>query len=349
VLALSDDEDGDLVLPVSSVTPGPDGRFVVDGLSDGEYRLRLADRDRVLVGGARTYRPGADVRLITSTLTGAAKLVPVGEWIDDETGLPNPLQDGTLTIWPPDRERDRQRVHFSRFRDEPGHSVADGPVEPGVYRGTLEVQGYKPVAIDRLVVPDGERAPRIRVRLKEPKGRIEGSVRDAAGRRPPGEIGVRVMTTLSTATLRTATVGDDGSFAVAVPLERPFDAIVEIESARLRVAPRRIDLDANAFARVDFVVEPAGAIRVRAPAGRVPKFRVVATAQRLGADGRATGTDRTVELDAAWITAHGPERTLGGLEAGRYRLRVAWDGDGWPEQTVDVAVGATTDVDLRAP
>jgi hypothetical protein len=317
-----------------------DGRFAIEGIGDGEYQLALDDRDRPLMNGERRIRAGmTGIRLIAPTAAEAERLMPVGELTDAESGLPIRPPIAVLIVHRIDAPAEVHTITMSLFASEPGHVRALNPLTPGAYQGTLSVLGYRPVPIGRLAVPDGDHAPRIVLALTDPIGRVEGVVRGADGRRPPGDIRVR-------AEGRSVSLGADGAYVLAVPRETGWSSDVELDGDHVRAPSQHVKFEAPGVAHADFVVEAAGAIRVRLPAGRSPKFRVVVTARPLG---HADDEPRTLELDAAWVAANGFERTLGGVAAGRYRVSIAWDGDAWPASEVEVKLGETTALDVRAP
>src|SRR5262249_12860158 len=161
---------------------------------------------------------------------------------------------------------------------------------------------------------------------KDAAGRIEGSVRDTAGRRPPGEIAVHVSTAFSPVVLRSAAGREDGAYTGAVPSRGPYPADASLASPLFTAPPPPAQFDSGGAARAAFVVEPAGSLRVRLPARRSPTWRVVVTARPQG----GASEERSLDIDAAWIAAHGAERVLGGLAPGRYWILVAWDGEAWP-------------------
>jgi hypothetical protein len=313
------------------------GRFRFTGLGDGEYLIRSGDEAfEVLNAHAPAKSGDASSRLVAVRAEDRERLVIGGEWTDAVTGAPVHLRFGTFVLESaPDGFRGRE-IAFSPFGEAGSGRTSSEPVLPGTYSGIVRMYGY---ADHRTTVrvPDGRQTALIRARL-EPGGLIEGTVRRDDGRPLVGRVEVVCND-------RRAHVDSGGAFSLTGPFEE--EVCLRVDADWLR-GHRSVSVSRGGTAHgVDLVVEPAGAIALRLPDGRVPAHRVVATVWRV--DGPNPMYAPTLEIDRAWLAANPPSRTLGGLAPGRYRVDLAWDGEALPERTVDVVAGVTVPIDVSKP
>jgi len=230
------------------------------------------------------------------------------------------------------------RLHLEASGAGDGVYRSNGSIAPGTYEGTIHVTGYREFQVASLRVVAGGVPPRVRASL-EPANAIRGRVLDGDGRRPPGAIVVRAGD-------RTARVGDDGSFRLAIVDRLDYRLVVEGDWVeRLDQGP----YDGREAEPVLLVVRSAGAMRLRLADGRIPETAVYVTiAHPPEEDGSRAASDLAAFRNAD--LRKGPAfRTVGGLVPGRYMLTTAWDGKPGEPRVVEVRAGVTTDVEIRAP
>jgi hypothetical protein len=316
---------------------GREGAFSFTGLGPGEYVIDARDRERlVVVEPSAPVRAGDGAIRVVAVSPEQQELLQVeGEWIDASTGRAVDVPVGPLAIDAREGAPARD-LFFLPFGK--GLARTTKALPPGTYSGTLRLNGYADARIPALVVPDGSRPARLRGTL-EPAGVIEGTVRRADGKALADSVADVVCKD------RRARVAPDGSFT----LRGPFEAYrtVELDSASLRADPVRVYVLRGTPARVEIVAQSAGAVALRIPDGTPPKFRVTATLSPIDS---GTGAEPvTLEIDRAWLSAHPPSRTAGGLVPGRYRVELVWDGDALPSRTIEIAAGNVVELDVSKP
>lgn len=311
-----------------------DGTFRFEGVGDGEYQVVPDSPSESWAGAAPRVRAGSDLTLVLATAADESRLHLEAEWIDARDGLPLARSSfGLVTM--KGSSSDPIDATLLQVAGTPGLWRSQSTLPPGTYDVFVRVPGYREARAVGVAMPAGSSPARLRQRL-EPAGRIEGSVLGADGKPVPGQIEVRAWT-------YSVVARPDGSFVLAVASEGDVDVVVSGEHVRAQTA--RVVLPPAGAARLDVVVERAGALLLRLADGQVPL-----QALRISVVSVEPSVVRTdVLLDRDWISAHTPSRLVPGLVAGTYRITGTWDGVALRDVETVVREGETTTVDVHAP
>ncbi len=325
------------------IATAQDGRFRVDGLSKGPYRVvaELEPGGRVEIGPV-----DASAHSVSIALPRSAEIDVVVR--DARTGHPIPRfsiggrgqrERGARWRWPP-------LIESRPIRSATG-SARIAPVEPGTYWITCGSPGYSGASIRDLSVKAGETTPA--VFELERSATIRGRVVDGVTGEPRG--GVWVTSAWSDESTWSQATGSDGRFVLRGHGANRYE-VVTICAGRATARSGIVELSAGETLELpDLVLLPGGTIE-----GRVGP---AATEGQSANEARATleigpireAWPRGGTLSVASIGADGAFR-LDDLEPGRWTLRIHSRkgnslGNRSPvlfERTVEIHRGETTRV-----